>query len=348
MMSRRPDRRASVAALLALIAASAAADVSREEIFVLNTDGESYTVYKTLRSELPGRALFLAEGESVDDYVYIHPADFQQETTDDGTRLVFDSGDYALMRADRFRDWQLSDNPDGSTTFHSWDGRELDNGHYGKWNSPDPFAHFSYVWILPENIEVLDAQSNRDGDWRQQGRTLAWRGEQVNDLTFRIRFQRQAPETPTFRAVPDDAELPDAERITLDSAVLFASGRHRLTSAGEQLLVELADRLKTRGPTRVIVAGHTDNQPLKPYLQERYPSNWELSAARATGVVRFLAEQGVDAGVLEARAFGAEQPVADNDTTEGRARNRRIEITIAGATAASQADTAATGNNENR
>lgn len=347
-MSQRPDRRAAFAAVLALIAASAAADVSREEILVLNADGESYTVYKTLRSDLPGRALFLAEGESVEDYVYIHPADYRQETTDDGTRLVFDSGDYALMRADRFRDWQLTDNPDGSTTFHSWDGRELDNGHYGKWNSPDPFAHFSYVWILPANIEVLDAQSNRDGNWQQRGRTLAWRGEQINDLTFRIRFQRQAPDAPTFRTVEADPELPDAERITLDSAVLFPSGRHRLTSAGEQLLVELADRLKARGPTRVIVAGHTDNQPLKPYLRERYPSNWELSAARATGVVRFLAEQGVDAGALEARALGAEQPVADNATTEGRARNRRIEITIAGAAPSDQAETAATGDNESR
>ena len=79
---------------------------------------------------------------------------------------------------------------------------------------------------------------------------------------------------------------------------------------------------------RINVEGFTDNVPIGPELRNRFPSNWELSTARATDVVRYLAAQGVNPNILAAQGFGDTQPVASNDTAQGRAKNRRVEIVI--------------------
>ena len=79
---------------------------------------------------------------------------------------------------------------------------------------------------------------------------------------------------------------------------------------------------------RIVVEGFTDNLPIGPELRNRFPSNWELSAARATGVVRYLVAQGVNPNTISAQGFGDSQPVAPNDTAQGRAKNRRVEIVI--------------------
>jgi len=76
------------------------------------------------------------------------------------------------------------------------------------------------------------------------------------------------------------------------------------------------------------IEGHTDNVPITGSLAQRYPTNWELSAARAINVARYLQKQAVDPGGLSAIAFGEFRPVADNGTPEGREKNRRIEIVL--------------------
>jgi chemotaxis protein MotB len=90
---------------------------------------------------------------------------------------------------------------------------------------------------------------------------------------------------------------------------------------------ELAGRL-ANVMQLIEVHGHTDSIPTQGALAERYPSNWELAAARASSVVRILVEGGVPAERLVAVSHGASLPVAPNDTPEGRARNRRIEIQL--------------------
>jgi chemotaxis protein MotB len=78
-----------------------------------------------------------------------------------------------------------------------------------------------------------------------------------------------------------------------------------------------------------VVEGHTDNKPLGPTLKERFPSNWELSTARAAAVVRFLQEEGLlQPERLSARGYSFYRPLATNDTEEGRHQNRRIEIIL--------------------
>lgn len=113
--------------------------------------------------------------------------------------------------------------------------------------------------------------------------------------------------------------------IQLPNDVLFDSGQRSLKTAGKQALVELAKVLVTVTGRSFQVTGDTDNVPIH---TERFPSNWELSTARAVEVVHFLTSQGVDPHALSAAGYGEFDPVASNDTAEGRAKNRRIEIVL--------------------
>lgn len=113
--------------------------------------------------------------------------------------------------------------------------------------------------------------------------------------------------------------------LQLPDDVLFDSGKIFIKPAGKAALEEIAGALQTMGARRFEVAGHTDNEPIR---QSGYASNWELSTARGLAVVQFLAKSGVPPTAMSAAGYGEFDPVADNDTPEGMARNRRTEIVL--------------------
>ncbi|MEM7137655.1 MAG: OmpA family protein [Myxococcota bacterium] len=113
--------------------------------------------------------------------------------------------------------------------------------------------------------------------------------------------------------------------IELPEAVLFPSGRAKLKQDGVKILAEVGPVLASLGGRSFQVGGHTDNVPIK---TKRFPSNWQLSGARAIDVTQLLIEYGVPADRISAAAYADTQPVASNDTKEGRAQNRRIEIAL--------------------
>ena len=120
-------------------------------------------------------------------------------------------------------------------------------------------------------------------------------------------------------------QLREGLRLNVSQDVLFASGSARLNMAGESVIWKVAERLKAI-PHSVEVQGHTDNIPLRGSAP--WPTNWELAAARATEVVRLFEKRGVDPERLTAVSYGAHNPVASNESAEGRAKNRRIEIRL--------------------
>ena len=111
--------------------------------------------------------------------------------------------------------------------------------------------------------------------------------------------------------------------INLPDNVLFATGHSNVNQEGQEALKQIAAVLKEFSDRSFQVEGHTDNIPMK---SARYPSNWELSTARALNVVHLMVQEGVDAKNISAAGFGEFQPRADNEEKEGRALNRRIEI----------------------
>jgi chemotaxis protein MotB len=131
-------------------------------------------------------------------------------------------------------------------------------------------------------------------------------------------------------------QLRDGLNVKLAQAVLFPSGSAELSGGGADVLAKVAQRLLEL-PHRVLVQGHTDSVPISGRLAQRYPTNWELAGARAASVVRFLADRGVPGDRLAAVSLADTQPSASNQTPEGRAANRRIEIRLLPATADSSA-----------
>ena len=123
-------------------------------------------------------------------------------------------------------------------------------------------------------------------------------------------------------------ELEGKLSVNLVDSILFDSGRDEVKKGGEEILVKVVSILKDIEDKFIRIEGHTDNVQISGSLLKRYPSNWELSAARAINVARFLQQEGVPGGRLSAVAFGEWKPVGDNNTPEGRAQNRRIEITL--------------------
>jgi chemotaxis protein MotB len=117
--------------------------------------------------------------------------------------------------------------------------------------------------------------------------------------------------------------------VNILDRVLFDSGEAELKPAGAIVLRKIAEILVQHPNHKIHVIGHTDNIPIRASARSRFASNWELSTARATAAVRFLTEQGsVDPKRLGVVGYGEFRPIADNATAEGRARNRRIAITI--------------------
>lgn len=113
--------------------------------------------------------------------------------------------------------------------------------------------------------------------------------------------------------------------VELATDVLFASGSSNLSKEGKTALIEVSGVLASLPGRRYQVEGHTDNDPIS---TAQYPSNWELASARAIVVTRTLVDAGLPADRVSAASYGEYRPVASNETKEGKAANRRIEIVV--------------------
>ncbi len=164
----------------------------------------------------------------------------------------------------------------------------------------------------------LDAASKQLEELNRQKAAAEQRAATYADLTKKL------------RAMTDAGQLKVQIRggrmlIALPNDVLFASGRAELKKEGQDALAQLAGVLKSFNDRKFQVAGHTDDDPIH---TQRFPSNWELSTARAVDVTRFLIAQGMDPKQLSAVGYGEFDPVVTNDSDEHKAQNRRIEIAL--------------------
>lgn len=117
--------------------------------------------------------------------------------------------------------------------------------------------------------------------------------------------------------------------VILPGAEMFAPGSVRLRAESEMVMDLLSTALNLHMDTHVLIIGHTDDQPVGGRLKRQFPTNWELSSARAAAVVRsFVEDWGVSPHRFTAGGRGPWHPIADNTTSEGRERNRRVEVII--------------------
>jgi chemotaxis protein MotB len=120
---------------------------------------------------------------------------------------------------------------------------------------------------------------------------------------------------------------PSWVEVEIKTDILFPSGSAEIGTAAVAILERLAGILAER-PYPIRIEGHTDNRPIK---TSQFPSNWELSAARAARIVRLFEQRGITSNRMVVAGMGENQPLADNESAEGRNRNRRVALVILGA-----------------
>ncbi|TDB01949.1 OmpA/MotB family protein [Halomonas marinisediminis] len=184
-------------------------------------------------------------------------------------------------------------------------------------------------------VLLLSLAGNGMGDGDGQG------GAVTKPVPFEVAQRSSQAATQVSEALPRrsgllpelEGRLPDGiamsrgqEGVTLriDDTLLFGSGQAQLTAAGRALLSRL-NGLLLAFEGSISVEGHTDSVPI---ATARFPSNWELSGARAIAVLRHLQELGVPAERLRAIGYADTRPLGDNDTAEGRAANRRVALVL--------------------
>ena len=183
--------------------------------------------------------------------------------------------------------------------------------------------------LQSENNRLLDTVEGLKMELKQEKIAVQQKEGEISELE---RTRREIESSLKDQIAQKDVKLEEIEgklRVTFVDKILFDSGSVMIKPKGQEVLLKLADSFRDNKYQNIVVEGHTDEVQIGPALLERFPTNWELSTARATAVVRFLQEKGnIEPERLTASGFSFYRPVATNDTPEGRKENRRIEIIL--------------------
>jgi chemotaxis protein MotB len=155
--------------------------------------------------------------------------------------------------------------------------------------------------------------------------------QQVQHLTYMDNTYKQLNQNLQSEVDADQVQIKQLQnrlQVTMVNAILFPEGGWELSPQGKRELSKIVPTLQGVTGKQIVIEGYTDNEVILEPLRSRFPNNWYLSAARAISVVSYLEEQGLDPNQLSAVAFGKYHPISSNDSQQGRAQNRRINIVI--------------------
>lgn len=174
---------------------------------------------------------------------------------------------------------------------------------------------------VQKNTDVLQSKVKVLAQKAEKAEQLEKATQTYQDLTKKLEKEIQDGQVKI-------TEMKNRLTMTMVDKIIFPSGSAEISEAGKKVLDKVVSILKDVKDKRIQVEGHTDNVHIVSELKNRFPTNWELSTARASEVVRYLQKTGVDPKNLSATGYGEHQPVASNDTPAGRSQNRRIEIVL--------------------
>jgi chemotaxis protein MotB len=175
---------------------------------------------------------------------------------------------------------------------------------------------------LQAKVNELQAKMNELSQKAEKAEQLEKATKTYEDLTKKLEKEIQEGQVQI-------TEMKNRLTMTMVDKILFPSGSAEISKDGKKVLDKVIAILKDVKDKRIQVEGHTDNVRIVSSLKKKFPTNWELSTARATEVVRYLQEAGgIAPKLLSATGYSEYQPVAPNDTDEGKHKNRRIEIVL--------------------
>jgi chemotaxis protein MotB len=182
------------------------------------------------------------------------------------------------------------------------------------------------IFELRRKVADLDAENAKLKT--ENANLVKAREEQVQKVSSTYESLLEKMKSEISKGQVTISELKGKLTVNMVDSILFDSGKAEVKKGGLEILGKVISILKDVNDKSIRIEGHTDNVQIVGVLAKRYPTNWELSAARAINVARHLQDQGIDPGQLSAVAYGEWKPVATNDTAEGKAKNRRIEIIL--------------------
>ena len=183
--------------------------------------------------------------------------------------------------------------------------------------------------LAAEKNPLLDTIEGLKTELEQEKQTVKQKEREISELDkTRMQIESSLKEQIAQKEIKLE-EIEGKLKVTFVDKILFDSGSVMIKPKGQEVLLKLADSFRDSADQNIAVEGHTDDVQIGSALLDRFPTNWELSAARSTAVVRFLQEKGnIAPERLTASGFSYYRPVATNETPEGREQNRRIEIIL--------------------
>jgi chemotaxis protein MotB len=183
--------------------------------------------------------------------------------------------------------------------------------------------------LVNENNRYLNTIESLKGELEKESSVVQQKDKEISDLEkTRKEIETSLKEQIAQKNIKIE-EFEGKLKVTFVDKILFDSGSVKIKPKGREVLLTLADSFKDNKEQSIVVEGHTDDVQIGLALQDRFPTNWELSTARATSVVRFLQEKGtIEPERLTASGFSFYKSVDTNETDEGRKQNRRIEIIL--------------------
>lgn len=181
-----------------------------------------------------------------------------------------------------------------------------------------------------ENEQLKGEFAELEGNLKMSKEEITQLSQQINASNQKIESLKNAISEAFESYDPGDINVEEREGklyIIMSNSILFDPGRARLTSESKDVIETLAGVFNDNADLNVQVEGHTDNEPVVIH-KATYKDNWELSTARSLAVVREMEKAGVAANRMAAAGKGDQQPVASNETEEGRAKNRRTEFVV--------------------
>lgn len=323
--------------LLPFLATVAFASTS-ETIFFLGDDLKSAVNYKNIRYDQSGtKRMFMGKNFNKKLVTYARPEGYKWVKMKGDDALQFDDvANYAfLQRMNNPKDFMFkAKDKANSYTVVVDGGRCLDDGCLQDENIisvaiPKRFKVSAYVALNTEDDRVID-----DAEWKVIDGTYTMYAYNVKGAYVMFDIEDIAQTGMVYQQVTDSmSKFKDVQtekqgnlvKVVMPLDDLFASGSADLKKGGLQWIATLAQTLSNTNFLELRVEGHTDNAPIS---TAKYPSNWELSTARAANVVRYLTTKGFEPQKLAAIGYGDSRPLVENNSPEGKMKNRRIEFTI--------------------
>jgi flagellar motor protein MotB len=322
------------------------ADGTLETIVFINDDLKTGLKYKNVRYESFGKkGFYFGENYNKKNMSYIKPDNYnwKKERSDGRIQdlLQFENtNNYAFLeRIDLKDELSLKKVESSDNEFYM----EVYGGNCVEANCLQDENIISIV--LPKKFKLISYEAydrhnkkyakNENPNIKLIDNTLTMYANDIEGTALAFKIQDISTTSSIYQNVSDSlakySEISisksDTEtKISMPMDNVFESGKAAAKPLGKEWLNTLTEALKDKNYKEIRVEGHTDNTPIKGI----YPSNWELSSARASDAVRYMIQRGLDGSKIAAVGYAETRPIADNNSKENKAKNRRIEITIIG------------------